>query len=50
MLLGADEVENSEQIHDMGSKRSAYLLDVKLEGKGRNEDGSWVYNEHLDKF
>ena len=33
VLLGADEVENSEQIYDMGSKRSAYLLDVKLEGR-----------------
>lgn len=50
VLLEADEVENSEQIYDMGSKGSAYLLDVKLEGKGRNEDDSWVYNDHLDKF
>ena len=33
MLLGADEVENSEQIYDMGSKQSAYLLDAKLEGR-----------------
>lgn len=50
VLLEADEVENSEQIYDMGSKGSAYLLDVKLEGKGRNEDDSWVYNDRLDKF